>query len=108
MKKVTITKPIGYYMDISICAQVGVYNRDLHYAEDRHGLGLEGYGRTEESALSALFEDFIACIDMIVMEEDEKLSVDAKELKEKMLTFINIHARMAEFPRRRKENEQSI
>jgi len=42
------------------------------------------------------------------MEEDEKLSVDAKELKEKMLTFINIHARMAEFPRRRKENEQSI
>lgn len=51
-------------------------------------LGIFGYGESRHEAVSSFRRDFAVCYDDIAQEEDENLTLDAQELKQKLLGLI--------------------
>jgi len=68
--------------------QVHVDNHDGVWVHEYEPLGIIAAGDTRAESLDAFRMDFAACYDLIAQEEDGHLTLDARELKKRMLALV--------------------
>jgi len=69
--------------------QIRVNYDDGLWVHEYEPLGIISYASSRSESLEAFREDFAACWDLIAQEDDENLTTDAKEFKEKLLSLVD-------------------